>query len=114
MLSIADEENMKRMIRKEIEYNKTKLRNKLHLLKSRQNENNLLKVVTADYESYYAKMKQQEEKHQQELQYVSNYLKDMVETNDLTDSGLKKVTKEQNKILQKITLIKEKINSINI
>ena len=111
-MNVATEEKMKQMLLQEIAYNKNKLREKLNVLKSRQCQNNLLTNVVDDYESFYQKVKEREEKHQLELQYISNYLNHIIETNDLTDHGLNRIKHDQSQLLQQLHSIKEKINSI--
>ena len=111
-MDLAKEEQMKKLLLKEIDYNRNKLKHNLTLLKSRQCENKLLTNVVQDYESFYDKLRKKEEQHKLELEYITKYLKDIIETNDLTDFGLTKVKTEQHKILGQLHTIRNKIYNI--
>jgi hypothetical protein len=103
----------------EIEYQKSKLKTNLELLKSRQKENKLLTSVVNDYVQYESKLREKEEllKSQQEayelkMKFIADYIQDLMQTNDLTESGLNKLNYEHSKILKMIDSIKNKIKTI--
>ena len=103
----------------EIEYQREKLKKNLELLKTRQIENALLKTLVKDYELFEQKIKEkegqrkrQEQSHEEYLNMISAYIKDIMETNELTESGLNKVEYENRKILKMMDTIKNKIKRI--
>jgi hypothetical protein len=88
------------------------LKNNLWHLKTRVNENALLKHVILDYENIYAKLNEQKKEQQLQINKLNKHLKHIRETNYLTETGIKHVTHEQNKLLAKIQYLKESINNI--
>ena len=103
----------------EIEYQKPKLKKNLEMLKTRQTENKLLKKLVKDYELFEQKIKEkecqrryQEQSHEDYLNMISAYIKDIMETNELTESGLNKLDYENRKILKMMDKIKNKITTL--
>jgi hypothetical protein len=101
------------MIMQEVEYQKDKLRRNLEQLRERSKENALLMTVVKDYEKYEERLRMkdvelndQSTAHEQHLQMLTGYIKDIMETNELTESGLNKLTHENQKILDQIQAIK--------
>lgn len=95
--------------RKDLQYQKDKLyRNLLHL-RERSKENALLSSVIADYQRYEERLRrktqelaEQGDAHKQHLRMLTDYIKDIMETNELTETGLNKLTHENNRILEEI------------
>jgi hypothetical protein len=97
----------------EVEYQKDKLRQNLEKLRERSRENALLTSVVQDYQRYEerlrmkdAQLHEERSAHEAHLQMLSAYIQDIMETNELTESGLNKLTHENQKILDEIRSIR--------
>lgn len=91
----------------EIRYQRNKLKMNLQRLQERSQQNVLLKSVIKDYEEYERHMKEQDNAHYRQLMFIQNYLEDIMETNELTESGLNHLEYEHNRILQKLDHAKQ-------
>lgn len=101
-------------LHRELEYQKDKLRSKLEDLRERRSDNERLGSVLDDYESVYQHMKKQDESHQSQLEFILKYIEDIKETQGLTDSGLTAIKHEQDSIVERLHVIKQKISDINV
>ena len=95
---------------RELQYQKTKLRSNLEMLRQRTTENALLESVVKDYQTYEKHLNEQDEAHASQLQFISEYIHDIMETNELTEDGLIKVKKDHDVILKLMHEIKNKIH----
>ena len=93
----------------ELQYQKDKLKRNLEHLRERSRENDLLSSVIVDYERYEERLRMKDRKlteqktaHEQHLQMLDAYIRDIMETNELTESGLNKITYENNRILSEL------------
>jgi uncharacterized short protein YbdD (DUF466 family) len=91
----------------EIRYQRNKLKMNLRRLQERSQQNNLLTSVIQDYQTYEKHMKDQDENHYRQLLMIQTYLEEIMETNQLTESGLNQLDYEHNRILQKLGQAKE-------
>lgn len=98
---------------KDLQYQKDKLYRNLEHLRERSRENELLLSVVADYQRYEERLRRKNQQlaeqgnaHKQHLKMLTAYIKDIMETNELTESGLNKLTHENNRILEEIRTIK--------
>ena len=99
--------------RKDLEYQKDKLKRNLEHLLERSRENELLSGVIVDYQRYEERLRQKDQQltqqsnaHEQHLKMLEAYVKDIIETNELTESGLNKLTHENDRILEEIQRIR--------
>ena len=99
--------------RKDLEYQKDKLKRNLEHLLERSRENELLSGVIVDYQRYEERLRQKDQQlteqsnaHEQHLKMLEAYVKDIMETNELTESGLNKLTHENDRILEEIQRIR--------
>jgi hypothetical protein len=99
--------------RKDLQYQKEKLKKNLEHLLERSRENELLSGVIVDYQRYEERLRQKDQQltqqsnaHEQHLKMLEAYVKDIMETNELTESGLNKLTHENDRILQEIQRIR--------
>jgi len=92
-----------------MEYHRMMLKMNLERLKERTQTNHLLSDIVKDYEEYEEKLKQQDAIHQSQIQYIKEYIDDLIETNDLTESGLNHAKYEQDRILKKLYEVKKTI-----
>jgi hypothetical protein len=93
----------------DLQYQKDKLKRNLEHLRERSRENDLLSSVIIDYERYEERLRmkdrqlsEQQTAHEKHLQMLDAYVQDIMETNELTESGLNKLTYENNRILEEI------------
>jgi len=93
----------------ELQYQKDKLKRNLEHLRERSRENDLLSSVIVDYERYEERLRMKDRKfteqktaHEQHLQMLDAYIRDIMETNELTETGLNKITYENNRILSEL------------
>jgi hypothetical protein len=93
----------------ELQYQKDKLKRNLEHLRERSKENALLSSVIVDYQRYEERLRMKDQQmsdqksaHEQHLQMLDAYIQDIMETNDLTESGLNKLAYENNRILEEI------------
>ena len=99
--------------RKDLEYQKDKLKRNLEHLLERSRENELLSGVIVDYQRYEERLRQKDQQltqqsnaHEQHLKMLEAYVKDIIETNELTESGLNKLTHENDRLLEEIQRIR--------
>ena len=97
----------------EVQYQKDKLKKNLEHLLERSKENALLSSVISDYQRYEERLRRKDQQlteqsnaHEQHLKMLEAYVKDIMETNELTESGLNKLTHENNRILAEIQKIR--------
>ena len=97
----------------EIQYQRAKLKMNLQRLQERSQQNHLLTSVVKDYQTYEKHMREQDEDHYRQMVMIQTYLEDIMETNQLTESGLNQLNHEHNRILKKMDEAK-KINDAAI
>ena len=90
----------------EIQYQRNKLKMNLQRLQERSQQNHLLTSVVKDYETYEKHMRDQDEAHYKQMVMIQTYLEDIMETNQLTESGLNQAEKENEAILKKLDQVK--------
>jgi hypothetical protein len=91
----------------EIRYQRNKLKMNLDRLQERSKQNHLLTSIVKDYKDYEKHMKDQDNAHYKQLLFIQNYLEDLMETNQLTESGLNQLDYEHNRILKKLDKVKK-------
>lgn len=91
----------------EIRYQRNKLKMNLDRLQERSKQNHLLTSIVKDYQDYEKHMKDQDDAHYKQLLFIQNYLEDLMETNQLTESGLNQLDYEHNRILKKLDQVKK-------
>jgi len=97
----------------EVEYQQDKLRQNLEKIRERYKENKLLKGVLDDYQQFQERLRMKDVQlhenktaHEQHLQMITAYIQDIMNTNELTETGLRKLDHEHKKILDQIRLLK--------
>lgn len=92
-----------------MEYQRMMLKMNMERLRERAMTNQLLSSIVKDYETYEQKLNDQYHQHEDQMKYISDYLKDLMETNGLTESGLNQAKYEQDRILDKLEELKRAI-----
>jgi hypothetical protein len=91
----------------EIRYQRNKLKMNLDRLQERSQHNHLLTSILKDYQKYEKHMKEQDDAHYKQLLFIQNYLEDLMETNQLSESGLNQLDYEHVRIMKELKKIKE-------
>jgi len=91
----------------EIRYQRNKLKMNLQRLEERSQQNRLLTSIVQDYKTYEKHMQDQDEAHYRQLVFLQNYLEDIMESNQLSESGLNQLDYEHNRILKQLDKVKE-------
>jgi phosphoketolase len=91
----------------EIQYQRTKLKMNLERLLERSQQNHLLTSVVKDYQEYEKHMREQDEDHYKQMVMIQTYLEDIMETNQLTESGINQLNHEHSKILKNLDEVKK-------
>ena len=97
----------------EIQYQRTKLKMNLQRLQERSQQNHLLESVVKDYEKYEKHLRDQDEAHYKQMVMIQTYLEDIMETNQLTESGLNQAEHENTSILNKINQVKQLTDAVS-
>ena len=90
----------------EIQYQRNKLKMNLQRLQERSQQNHLLESVVKDYEAYEKHMRDQDEAHYKQMVMIQTYLEDIMETNQLTESGLNQLEHTHANLLSKLDEVK--------
>ena len=97
----------------EIQYQRNKLKMNLQRLQERSQQNHLLTSVVKDYESYEKHMRDQDEAHYKQMVMIQTYLEDIMETNQLTESGLNQAEYENEKIIKELDKVKSLSDAVS-
>jgi uncharacterized short protein YbdD (DUF466 family) len=90
----------------EIQYQRNKLKMNLERLQERSQQNHLLTSVVKDYQNYEKHMREQDEDHYRQMVMIQTYLEDIMETNELTESGLNQLNHAHIGILKQLDEVK--------
>ena len=91
----------------EIQYQRNKLKMNLERLQERSQQTHLLTSVVKDYQAYERHMREQDEDHYRQMVMLQTYLEDIMETNQLTESGLNQLNHAHVGILNKLDEVKK-------
>ena len=97
----------------EIQYQRTKLKMNLQRLQERSQQNHLLESVVKDYEKYEKHLRDQDEAHYKQMVMIQTYLEDIMETNQLTESGLNQLEYTHANLLKKLDQVKELTDAVS-
>ena len=92
-----------------MEYHRMMLKMNMERLRERVITNHMLSSIVKDYEAYEEKIKEQEHEHQLQMKNISDYIEDLIDTNELTETGLNHAKYEQDRILKKLDEVKKSI-----
>ena len=92
-----------------MEYQRMMLKMNMERLRERAMTNRMLASIVKDYEAYEKKINDQYYQHENQMKYITDYIKDLMETNQLTESGLNHAKYEQQRILNKLEEVKRAI-----
>ena len=92
-----------------MEYQLMMLKMNMERLRERAMTNHLLSSIVKDYEAYEEKIKEQEQENELQMKYISDYIQDLIESNQLTESGLNHAKYEQDRILKKLEEVRQSI-----
>lgn len=98
----------------EIQYQRNKLKMNLQRLQERSQQNHLLTSIVKDYEAYEKHMRDQDEAHYKQMVMIQTYLEDIMETNQLTESGLNQLEHTHANLLQKLDNVKQLTDGVSV
>ena len=111
-LNLAERDNYLSKIEQEIKSKKDLLLEKRKYLKKISGDNKFLAGVNEDYQTYYDFIRKQKEDQLKTLNYLNDYISDMMVTTKLTDQDIAESNKEQRRILSKIKNIRKSLEEI--
>jgi hypothetical protein len=111
-LNLAERDNYLSEIEQEIKSKKDLLLEKRKYLKKISGDNRFLRDVNKDYQTYYDFIKKQKEDQLKTLNYLNDYISDMMVTTKLTDQDILESNKEQRRILSEIKNIRKSLEEI--
>lgn len=88
------------------------LQHNVDRLKTRVPDNELLQHIVKDYENLYAKLKHQKSKQQGQMTRILHHLQKIQENNFLSDTGLRHVEFERERLLTTLRTIRESVHTI--
>jgi hypothetical protein len=111
-LNLAERDNYLSEIEQEIKSKKDLLLEKRKYLKKISGDNRFLRDVNKDYQTYYDFIKKQKEDQLKTLNYLNDYISDMMVTTKLTDQDILESNKEQQHIIKEIKNIRKSLEEI--
>lgn len=75
-------------------------------------ENEYLEIVRNDYKKYYDHIVKQKEDQINAMNYLNDYIKEIIVNGKLTDADLENAKMEQDELIQEMGLIKSKLDEI--
>lgn len=111
-LNLAERDNYLSKIEQEIKSKKDLLLEKRKYLKKISGDNRFLTGVNHDYQTYYDFIRKQKEDQLKTLNYLNDYIGDMMVTTKLTDQDIAESNREQRRILSEIKNIRKSLEEI--
>ncbi len=110
--SLADRDLFLMQIQAQIAAKRKYLIEKQKLIKEESKKNEFLEVVKNDYKKYYDYIVKQKQREMESLNILNQYLKDIGQSTNLSNTEIKNTKKEQKNILDEIDNIKKEIDSM--
>ena len=111
-LSLAQRDIYILKIQEEIENKRRLLIKKKKELSNKNNENEYLIEVRAEYSKYYDYIIKEKEEQYKALILLQQYVNDLIETEEMVDSQLHNAKDDQKKIIKEISKIKRELNEL--
>ena len=111
-LNLAERDNCLSRITQEIKSKKDLLIQKRKYLKKISGDNRFLRDVNNDYQTYYDFIIKQKEDQLKTLNYLNDYIHNMMVTSKLTEQDIAESNKEQRRILSEIKNIRKSLEEI--
>jgi hypothetical protein len=111
-LNLAERDNYLSEIEQEIKSKKDLLLEKRKYLKKISGDNRFLRDVNKDYQTYYDFIKKQKEDQLKTLNYLNDYIHDMMMNTKLTEQDILESNKEQQHIIKEIKNIRKSLEEI--
>lgn len=111
-LSLAKRDVYLTNIYDEIKKRKRALFEKYHNVRENEKNNEFLKLVKKDYESYYNYILEEKERQVQAMSLISRYVDNIIVDGKLSDEDLQKSRQDQERILDEIGSIKKGIDKL--
>ena len=111
-MNLAERDNCLSRITQEIKSKKDLLIQKRKYLKKISGDNRFLRDVNNDYQTYYDFIIKQKEDQLKTLNYLNDYIHNMMVTSKLTEQDIAESNKEQRRILSEIKNIRKSLEEI--
>lgn len=86
------------------------IRENMDRLKARVGDNELLEHVIKDYEDLYQKVEKKNAEQQEQMNRILQYLRNIHEKHFLSDTGLKHIEHEREKLLERLRMVSQTIH----
>jgi len=111
-MNLAEKENCLSKIEQEIKFKKNVLIEKQKYLKKTSGDNIFLKNVNNDYQKYYDFIIKQKEDQLKTLNFLNDYIKNIMVSSKLTERDIVETNKEQKRVLTEIKNIRKSLEEI--
>jgi hypothetical protein len=111
-MNLAERDKYLSEIEKEIKSKKDLLLEKRKYLKEISGENRFLTNVNNDYQTYYDFIIKQKEDQMKTLNYLNDYIQDIMVNSKLTDQDIVETNQEKKRILNEIKNIRKSLEEI--
>lgn len=111
-LNLAERDKYLSKIEQEIKSKKDLLLEKRKYLKEISGENRFLRSVNNDYQKYYDFIIKQKEDQMKTLNYLNDYIQDIMVNSKLTDQDILETNEEKKRILNEIKNIRKSLEEI--
>jgi len=111
-LNLAERDKYLSKIEQEIKSKKDLLLEKRKYLKEISGENRFLTSVNNDYQTYYDFIIKQKEDQMKTLNYLNDYIQDIMVNSKLTDQDILETNQEKKRILNEIKNIRKSLEEI--
>jgi hypothetical protein len=111
-LNLAERDKYLSKIEEEISSKKKLLLEKRKYLKKISGDNRFLTGVNNDYQKYYDFIIKQKEDQMKTLNYLNDYIQDIMSNTKLTEQGILETKQEQKRILGEIKNIRKSLEEI--
>jgi len=112
IMNLAERDKYLSEIEQEINSKKDLLLEKRKYLKNISGDNRFLKNVNNDYQKYYDFIIKQKEDQMKTLNYLNDYIQDIMVNNKLTEQGILETNQEKKRILSEIKNIRKSLEEI--
>jgi len=112
IMNLAERDDYLSEIEQQIKSKKELLLEKRKYLNKISNDNRFLQDVSNDYQKYYDFIIKQKEDQMKSLNYLNDYIQDIMVNSNITEQDILETTKEQKRVLNEIKNIKKSLEEI--
>jgi hypothetical protein len=112
IINLAERDDYLSKVEQEIKSKRELLLEKRKYLNKISRDNRFLRNVSNDYQNYYDFIVKQKEDQMKSLNYLNDYLEDMMVNSKITEQDIVETTREQKRVLNEIKYIKKSLDKI--